>query len=172
VPLRLSPTSRRSKSRAAPPLKSTGWRCREVHEASQRWANPSKRSLDEQLQPSRDSGLIDSGHVLVVNDTVYNAVLTMSDVMQGTNSFYKLQVIELDKGNGWCVNNGTRSPLPLQVEPLIAFSSALMFSLVTGTSSGRGAVSERRTLAEARRSALDRASRPSPVCTELLEKCC
>jgi len=80
-----------------------------VRKASQRWANSSKRSLDDQLQPSRDSGLIDSGHVLVVNDTVYNAVLSMSDVMQGTNSFYKLQVIELDKGNGWCVNNGTRS---------------------------------------------------------------
>ena len=40
-------------------------------------------------------------HVLESSGTVYSAVLTMSDTSTGLNSYYKLQVLERDVGNGW-----------------------------------------------------------------------
>lgn len=48
-----------------------------------------------------DSGLEDDAHVLVENRTnePYSCVLGMVDITRGSNSFYKLQILELDKGN-------------------------------------------------------------------------
>ena len=38
-----------------------------------------------------------SHHVYETPDSVYNAVLGMVDIIKGTNSYYKLQVLEADK---------------------------------------------------------------------------
>ena len=43
-----------------------------------------------------DSGLEEKAHVLKVGETVYNAVLGLVDLLQGTNSFYKIQLLEAD----------------------------------------------------------------------------
>lgn len=45
-----------------------------------------------------DSGLEDEGHVLLEAKTgePYTCVLGLVDIIKGTNSFYKLQIIELD----------------------------------------------------------------------------
>ena len=42
------------------------------------------------------SGLQDKAHVLKVKDELYNAVLGMVDLVKGTNSYYKLQLLEAD----------------------------------------------------------------------------
>ena len=45
------------------------------------------------------AGLVDTYHVLEYpRKTLYNAVLGMVDVMKGTNSYYKLQLLESDSG--------------------------------------------------------------------------
>lgn len=45
-------------------------------------------------------GLEDKAHVLQEGkNELYNAVLGLVDISRGTNSFYKLQVLESDKGN-------------------------------------------------------------------------
>ena len=49
----------------------------------------------------RDSGLADVAHVLEHDGAVYSAVLSMSDISTGVNSYYKLQVLEYDKRAGW-----------------------------------------------------------------------
>ena len=41
-------------------------------------------------------GLEDSAHVLKVKDDIYNAVLGMVDLVRGTNSYYKFQLLEAD----------------------------------------------------------------------------
>lgn len=46
-----------------------------------------------------DSNLEDEAHVLKDNKDVYNAVLGLTDIQSGKNSYYKLQVLEADKGN-------------------------------------------------------------------------
>ena len=43
-------------------------------------------------------GLEDKAHVYQEKDDVYNAVLGLVDVVRGTNSFYKIQVLESDIG--------------------------------------------------------------------------
>ena len=48
------------------------------------------------------SGLGYSYHVLEeLPKTLYNAVLGMVDIVKGTNSYYKLQVLESDKGSNY-----------------------------------------------------------------------
>ena len=43
-------------------------------------------------------GLESTHHVLEVSNNLYTAVLGMVDVTRGTNSYYKLQVLESDSG--------------------------------------------------------------------------
>ena len=45
-----------------------------------------------------DSGLEDSAHVLKVKETLYSVVLGVVDIQHDRNSYYKLQVLESDKG--------------------------------------------------------------------------
>ena len=45
-----------------------------------------------------ESELEDVAHVLKKGGTLYAAVLGMVDVIQGTNSYYKLQVLRADQG--------------------------------------------------------------------------
>lgn len=45
-----------------------------------------------------DSGLAMSHHVYQQKGRTYNAVLGMVDIKRGTNSYYKMQVLE---GDGW-----------------------------------------------------------------------
>ena len=45
-----------------------------------------------------ESELEDSHHVLEANGLIWNAVLNMVDITKGTNSYYKLQVLESDGG--------------------------------------------------------------------------
>jgi poly [ADP-ribose] polymerase len=46
-----------------------------------------------------DSNLADIAHVYKNDHDVYNAVLCMTDIQGGKNSYYKLQVLESDGGN-------------------------------------------------------------------------
>ncbi|XP_042855321.1 poly [ADP-ribose] polymerase 1-like isoform X2 [Penaeus japonicus] len=48
-----------------------------------------------------DSGLEDRAHVYKGGKKNYNCVLGMVDIVRGTNSYYKLQVLESDKKNRW-----------------------------------------------------------------------
>ncbi|KAK6179955.1 hypothetical protein SNE40_012198 [Patella caerulea] len=48
-----------------------------------------------------DSELEDVAHVIEERGSVYSAVLGMVDIVKGTNSYYKLQALEKDKGSGW-----------------------------------------------------------------------
>ncbi|CAD5118902.1 DgyrCDS7576 [Dimorphilus gyrociliatus] len=45
-----------------------------------------------------DSGLEDTAHLLQDKGEPYNVVLNMVDIQKGTNSYYKLQILESDKG--------------------------------------------------------------------------
>ncbi|KAH6813661.1 polymerase 2 [Perilla frutescens var. frutescens] len=45
------------------------------------------------------SGLQDSGHILVDGNSIYNTTLNMSDLSTGINSYYILQVIQDDKSS-------------------------------------------------------------------------
>ncbi len=45
-----------------------------------------------------ESELEDSHHVLETGGVIWNAVLNMVDITRGTNSYYKLQVLESDGG--------------------------------------------------------------------------
>lgn len=45
-----------------------------------------------------ESELEDTHHVLEANGQIWNAVLNMVDVTKGTNSYYKLQLLETDGG--------------------------------------------------------------------------
>ena len=45
-----------------------------------------------------ESELEDSHHVLETKGVIWNAVLNMVDITKGTNSYYKLQVLESDGG--------------------------------------------------------------------------
>jgi poly [ADP-ribose] polymerase len=46
-----------------------------------------------------DSNLEDVAHVYRRKDDIYSAVLGITDIQSGKNSYYKLQVIEGDAGN-------------------------------------------------------------------------
>ncbi|KAK3745687.1 hypothetical protein QZH41_019012, partial [Actinostola sp. cb2023] len=46
-----------------------------------------------------ESGLENSCHVLEVKGAIYNAILGLVDIVRGTNSYYKLQVLKKDHGN-------------------------------------------------------------------------
>lgn len=50
-----------------------------------------------------DSGLEDDGHVMIETSTKepYSCVLGLVDISRGSNSFYKLQIIEHDKNKNW-----------------------------------------------------------------------
>ncbi|XP_063601793.1 poly [ADP-ribose] polymerase 1-like [Penaeus indicus] len=48
-----------------------------------------------------DSGLDDRAHVYQGGKKIYNCVLGMVDIVRGTNSYYKLQVLESDRKNMW-----------------------------------------------------------------------
>nr|XP_053644979.1 poly [ADP-ribose] polymerase 1-like [Cherax quadricarinatus] len=50
-----------------------------------------------------DSGLEDSAHVYQRGGKLYNSVLGMVNVVKGTNSYYKLQVLENDDKRRWWV---------------------------------------------------------------------
>uniref|UniRef100_A0A6P8QEZ4 Poly [ADP-ribose] polymerase n=1 Tax=Geotrypetes seraphini TaxID=260995 RepID=A0A6P8QEZ4_GEOSA len=50
-----------------------------------------------------DSGLQHSAHVLEKNDKIYSATLGLVDIVRGTNSYYKLQLLEGDKENRYWV---------------------------------------------------------------------
>ena len=45
-----------------------------------------------------ESEMEDSHHVLETSGVIWNAVLNMVDITRGTNSYYKLQVLESDGG--------------------------------------------------------------------------
>ncbi|CAN4093329.1 unnamed protein product [Withania somnifera] len=45
------------------------------------------------------SGLQDTGHILEDKTSIYNTTLSMSDLSNGINSYYILQIIEEDKGS-------------------------------------------------------------------------
>ena len=45
-----------------------------------------------------DSGLEDVAHVFKVKDTIYSVVLGVVDIQKDRNSYYKLQILESDKG--------------------------------------------------------------------------
>ncbi len=53
------------------------------------------------VEPASD--LSHTHHVLVEGTTLWNAVLGQVDVVKGTNSYYKLQLLEKDVGNDYCV---------------------------------------------------------------------
>ncbi len=42
-------------------------------------------------------GMENSTHVLQQQGDIYNAVLGMVDIVKGTNSYYKLQILESDR---------------------------------------------------------------------------
>ena len=46
-----------------------------------------------------DSNLVDVAHVYKNEHEIYNAVLGMTDIQSGKNSYYKLQVLESDSRN-------------------------------------------------------------------------
>jgi len=50
-----------------------------------------------------ESELEHTHHVLEENKTVWNAVLGLVDIVRGTNSYYKLQLLENDKGRQYVV---------------------------------------------------------------------
>ena len=50
-----------------------------------------------------DTELEDSHHVLEEGKVVYNAVLGLVDIVRGTNSYYKLQVLEGDGARSYYV---------------------------------------------------------------------
>jgi poly [ADP-ribose] polymerase len=45
-----------------------------------------------------DSGLEDKAHVLKTKDTLYSVVLGIVDIQNDKNSYYKMQILEDDKG--------------------------------------------------------------------------
>ena len=47
--------------------------------------------------------LVDSHHVLEEGKTIWNAVLGLVDLHRGTNSYYKLQLLEGDKSKSYYV---------------------------------------------------------------------
>ncbi|KAK3578700.1 hypothetical protein CHS0354_008557 [Potamilus streckersoni] len=50
-----------------------------------------------------ESGLAETAHVVEEKGEIYNAVLGLVDIVRGTNSYYKLQALESDKGTTWWV---------------------------------------------------------------------
>lgn len=48
-----------------------------------------------------DSGLEDKAHVLKAKDTLYSVVLGIVDIQNDKNSYYKMQILEDDKGKKW-----------------------------------------------------------------------
>lgn len=48
-----------------------------------------------------DSGLEDSAHIVDRKGEIFNSVLGLVDVVKGTNSYYKIQALESDKGGAW-----------------------------------------------------------------------
>jgi poly [ADP-ribose] polymerase len=46
-----------------------------------------------------DSKLEDVAHVYKKKNDIYNAVLGVTDIQSGKNSYYKIQVLESDAGN-------------------------------------------------------------------------
>ncbi|XP_046355890.2 poly [ADP-ribose] polymerase 1-like [Haliotis rufescens] len=50
-----------------------------------------------------DSGLEDTAHVIDEKGDVFSAVLGLVDIVRGTNSFYKIQALEGDKGSRWWI---------------------------------------------------------------------
>ena len=46
-----------------------------------------------------DSNLVDVAHVYSKKHDIYNAVLGVTDIQSGKNSYYKLQVLQSDAGN-------------------------------------------------------------------------
>lgn len=48
-----------------------------------------------------DTGLEDCAHVLEQNGKIYSATLGLVDIVRGTNSYYKLQLLEDDVQKRW-----------------------------------------------------------------------
>ena len=46
-----------------------------------------------------DAGLQDEAHVYRKGSEIYNCVLSATDIQSGKNSYYKLQILESDKGS-------------------------------------------------------------------------
>ncbi len=57
-----------------------------------------KLKLKDGLAVDPDSGLEDKAHVYKSGKDIYNAALCITDVQSDKNSFYKLQLLESDKG--------------------------------------------------------------------------
>ena len=48
-------------------------------------------------------GMMDTAHVYKERDDLYTAVLGLVDITSGTNSYYKLQLLESDKGSSYYI---------------------------------------------------------------------
>ncbi|CAF1376853.1 unnamed protein product [Rotaria sordida] len=58
---------------------------------------------DDEVAVDPDSGLKDTCHVLKGTETseIFTAVLGLVDITRGTNSYYKLQLLQSDNGRQW-----------------------------------------------------------------------
>uniref|UniRef100_G1PK82 Poly [ADP-ribose] polymerase n=1 Tax=Myotis lucifugus TaxID=59463 RepID=G1PK82_MYOLU len=64
----------------------------------------SERKLPLELRgPASVTGLERSGHVLEKGGKVFSATLGLVDIVKGTNSYYKLQLLEDDKGSRYWI---------------------------------------------------------------------
>lgn len=54
---------------------------------------------EEPWSPASVTGLERSAHVLEKGGKVFSATLGLVDIVKGTNSYYKLQLLEDDKGS-------------------------------------------------------------------------
>lgn len=76
--------------------------------------------LEEGLRgPASVAGLERSAHVLEKGGKVFSATLGLVDIVKGTNSYYKLQLLEDDKGSRCVLGRGVRGAvLQQRVGPL------------------------------------------------------
>lgn len=58
--------------------------------------------------PASLTGLEHSAHVLEKGGKVFSATLGLVDIVKGTNSYYKLQLLEDDKGSRCALGVGVR----------------------------------------------------------------
>ncbi|KAK2177762.1 hypothetical protein NP493_581g01048 [Ridgeia piscesae] len=80
------------------PMKSMSTKRREKEEKMFTKSVPStmKMTVKGGAVVDPESGLEDKAHVLKVKGDIYNAVLGMVDLVRGTNSYYKFQLLEAD----------------------------------------------------------------------------
>ncbi|XP_063079036.1 poly [ADP-ribose] polymerase 1 [Engraulis encrasicolus] len=93
VKLETQAPSAASKSTGAPAAKSTG-RVKEEEGSSK--SKTMKLTVKGGAAVDPDSGLENCAHVLDQNGAIYSATLGLVDIVRGTNSYYKLQLLEDD----------------------------------------------------------------------------